>query len=217
MFSGQAGRYDDSVRTGSFKQAKMFCIDPLSNIIVYDEHTQVLLKLSAGGDTLGVYGGYGWSHYTFDRPMDVISRNSLDIYIADYGNHRIVHLDKNLNYISSLGSSEVYTGDDFIFRYPRSIALDRFGKLYVIDGENNRIVKLDDKNHLERSFGGFDAGSGRLVKPTKVRISGDDLVLVQDGNRIIAFDLLGNYHHTIGKGYFKKLESFSVEKKNIFV
>jgi len=200
---------------GVFRKAKIFCVDPFENIIVYDEINQSLLKLSIKGDTLGNIGGYGWSKYSFDHLSDVTSRNGLDFYVADYGNHRVVHLDKNLNYISSFGDYSL-SKESFIFRYPRGIALDRFGKLYIIDGENNQIVKINENNQLERSFGGFEAGIGKLTKPTRVRISGDDLVLVQDGNKIVIFDLLGNYIRTIGTGYFKKLISFTVDKNTIY-
>jgi hypothetical protein len=132
----------------------------------------------------------------------VWARNGINVFVADYGNHRIQRFDRNLNFVSSLSTRE---RDDPAerFGYPTDVALSRLGELYICDGENARIVKVDRSNRVERSFGGFDAGEGRLHKPRTIEIGPKDRVYVLDGARIMVFDSFGNFIHQVADGMFQ--------------
>ena len=200
---------------GSFNQALFFTVDQADNLIVYDDGSKTLLKLTPGGDTITSIGGYGWKTSAFDTPLDGIAKNGLDVFISDYGNSRILRLDKNLNFLSSYPATENDPAEKEKFRYPRSIDTDRFGKLYLVNGENNTILKINN-DVIERAFGGVDAGAGRLLNPVRVRISKDDKVFVQDRYNIVVFDLIGNYLQTIGNGLFKSLKSFCLDRNYVY-
>lgn len=62
------------------------------------------------------------------------------IYVSDTAAHRIEVFDSRGNYIKSIGGFG--TGENG-FYYPRSLALDREGFLWVADSGNHRVVRLD--------------------------------------------------------------------------
>ncbi len=59
--------------------------------------------------------------------------------MADTGNDRIEIFDTSGNFISSFGNWGT-DGDNFV--YPRSLALDSYGNIYVADTENHYIKKF---------------------------------------------------------------------------
>ena len=75
--------------------------DPLGRLYVIDAENDQLLQLSSDGLLLRKIGGYGWSELSFDMPSDISTQNGLDVYVADYGNHRIQRYDQHLNYVST--------------------------------------------------------------------------------------------------------------------
>jgi len=184
-------------------------VDPRGDVFVTDVGTHRLVRCGPN-DSVSNIGGYGWSSSAFDQPLDVAAPNAIDVYVADYGNHRIQRFDRNLNFISSLSLRDSDDPDER-FGYPKSVAVDRFGALFIVDGENTRIVKVNTTNSFDRTFGGITSGWGRLVKPVRVRVSDDDIVYVQDGNAIVAFDLFGNYIRKVGEGLFTSLRSIAVD------
>lgn len=201
--------------TSSFQQAIAFSVDPDNNFYVLDSKTNELLKISCDGKILQSTGGYGWSELSFDQPMDVTSPDGINVYVADYGNHRIIRFDRQLNFISTLSFRDNENVSQR-FGYPKSVAMSRLGDLFLIDGDNIRIVKVKDKNKYDRAFGGIDAGKGRLHTPSRLRISSDDLVYCQDKNTIKVYDIFGNYVRTIGDSLFHNLVSFTVDQNKIY-
>lgn len=201
---------------GAFQIAASAVIDPSGNIFVVDQEANELLKFSSTGALLHRIGGYGWTQNTFDHPSDVSCPNGIDVYVADYGNHRIQRFDRRLNYVSSfnLRSDDLVT---FRFGYPLSIDVDRFGSLYILEGENKQILKINNRQLIERIFGGIEAGKGRLVNPKKIRVSADDKVYVHDANGLKVFDIFGNFLKEYSKGFFTDLTTFSLSRDTVFV
>lgn len=191
-------------------------VDPHGNIYVIDAGASRLVKLSKNWEVLETVGGYGWTDQVFDHPADVIAPNGLDVYVADYGNHRIQRFDRNLNFISSFSTRE---NDDAAVRfgYPGGVAQSRFGSVFIADGENRRILKVNTSGAVEQSFGDIGAGAGRLESPSRIRVGGDERVYVQDGNRIVVFDIFGNYVETLGRDLFRHLRSFAVGNQTLYI
>ena len=195
----------------SFTNAVAFSLDPFGRLYVLDAGTNQLYQISPEGETVRKIGGYGWSELAFDRPADLSTPNGLDVYVADYGNHRVQRFDQNFNFISTLYLRENENASER-FGYPAGIAVSGHGDLFLSDGENSRIVKIVNNTTFDKAFGGIDAGNGRLQHPSKIRLSPEDQVYVQDGNSVKVFDVFGNYLRTFGEGMFGNLHSFRIDR-----
>ena len=204
------------IQFGQFRSAVAFAVSASGDCIVIDGGTSELLRFSGEGKLLGRIGGYGWSETEFDHPGDVICPNALDVYVADYGNHRVQRYDRNLNFVSSL-SLRQSDDPDGRFGYPRGVGMSRVGALFIVDGENTRIVKIGVSNAVERVFGGVEAGPGRLVNPSRVRVSDVDLVYVRDNERIAVFDIFGNYVASLSGTFPGGFKTFTVEGDSLYI
>lgn len=171
-------------------------LDINGKVTVVDGENNVVRQYSADLRLLKEIGGPGWSDDRFDHPAGVWARNGIDIFIADYGNHRIQRFDRQLVFISSFSTRDRDNPDER-FGYPTDVALSRLGDLFICDSENARIVKVSGLSKVERIFGDFGAGKGRLRNPNQVDVGPNDNIYVQDGKRIVVFDNFGNFIHAI--------------------
>jgi hypothetical protein len=176
-------------------------IDINGNIFLLQTNRNSLELLTKDGIRKHRIGGSGWENDQFDRPSGVWARNGIDVFVADYGNHRIQRFDRNLNYVSTLSTRENPNPYER-FGYPSDVALSRLGYLFICDTENSRIVKVNQFNQVEQTFGGFGAGEGRLYSPTQVECGPKDHVYVVDGARLLVFDNFGNFLRVIA-GVFR--------------
>ena len=191
-------------------------VDINGNIYVLDANRN-LLTLSNGDFTLHKeVGGAGWENDQFDKPSGLWARNGIDVFIADYGNHRVQRFDRGLNYISTFSTRESAIPDER-FGYPRDVAVSRLGDLFICDGENARIVKVNRFSKVERSFGGFDAGAGRLLRPSELEVGPKDRVYVLDMARVMVFDNFGNFVHELLPGLFRAPQTLFADNNGIVI
>jgi DNA-binding beta-propeller fold protein YncE len=64
-----------------------------------------------------------------------------EVYIADTQNHRILKLSAGGTLLASWGGPGAGSGPDE-FNYPREVAVDDYGNIYVADAGNNRVQRL---------------------------------------------------------------------------
>jgi DNA-binding beta-propeller fold protein YncE len=78
---------------------------------------------------------------------------------------------------------------------PSDIAIGPQGRIYLVDGVNNRIVVTNADGTLEFTFGRSGGGAGELQHPMGIDISKKGQVFIADtGNhRIQVFDLQGRF------------------------
>lgn len=161
-------------------------------------------------------GGAGWENNQFDRPSGIWARNGIDVFVADYGNHRIQRFDRNLSYVSTLYTREDPDPDQR-FGYPADVAVSRLGFLFICDTENSRIAKINQLSQVERTFGGFSAGEGRLYSPSKVECGPADRVYVVDGPRLMVYDNFGNFLHALAGVFHPPLSLYASDTRVVVV
>ncbi|MBV6341200.1 SMP-30/gluconolactonase/LRE family protein [Candidatus Magnetobacterium casense] len=143
-----------------------------------------------------------------------------DVFVTDWGNHRIQRFNSNGRYITQMGS---YGSGDTQLKFPSGIALDTGDNIYVADTLNHRVVKLtsDGKHLLKIGTGAAGNGQGQFSYPAAVAVDLDGYIYVADfGNhRIQKFDPQGKFVMTWGSyGYnelqFKFPSAIAVDSSN---
>jgi len=82
-------------------------------------------------------------------PQDLFVTKGGDIYIADSGNHRIVHVNKDFELIRVIDGFDSQ-GKRERFNNPRGLHVSEDGTIYIADRDNNRVVILDANAQLVR-------------------------------------------------------------------
>lgn len=191
-------------------------VDLHGNVYVLNAEGNTLSEFDRSGRLLHVIGGPGWQDAQFDRPAGLWARNGIDVFVADYGNHRIERFDRALSFVSSFSTHDSGNPDER-FGYPSDVALSREGSLFICDTENSRIVKVDQTNTVERTFGDFGAGKGRLTMPRMVGLGPKDEVYVLDGERVAVFDAFGNFLRDLVPGVFNKPVALYADNSGVAV
>ena len=137
--NGQSFEFENAF--GKFKGASSFFINPAGIIYVTDKTTDEIYMLDTLGHQVHSIGGYGWRESAFDNPVDVYA-DALKVFITDKNNHRIQRFDKNLNYNFQIATRESSIEVEQ-FGYPLSAVMSNQGDIFILDSENQRIVKFD--------------------------------------------------------------------------
>ncbi len=174
---------------GNFDSASSFDIDLNGNIYITDISENTITKLDSSGSEILSIGGYGWEESAFDEPVSIFT-NTLSIYVADKNNDRIQRFDKDLNFLSLYSGKVADT--EIEFAYPTCIEISNIGDLFILDSDNNSILKFDLTGEYLSEIGSNDAGIFALSNPKNFSIDQDGNIFVLDDNIIKIFDQFGN-------------------------
>lgn len=178
-----------SGQIGKFASATSFSINAAGYFFVADGGSNEVIKIDTLGKISKSIGGYGWSESSFDNPSDVFA-NTLNVYVADKNNNRIQIFDKDLNFLTQFSTLNSID-ERKMFRYPTGSAVSKYGDLYILDSDNNRILKFNAQREFQVSIGGYDAGSFSLISPKQFTFTNTKL-LVLDSKHLVLFDQFGN-------------------------
>jgi DNA-binding beta-propeller fold protein YncE len=198
----------ENYRFGSFVSAEALSADQFGNIFIADAGTSSLLKFDIRGRKLTEVGGPGWDNERFDRPMGIDASPGIAIYLADMGNNRISRFDRDLHFMAALNGD-----DDNIdpgFGYPMDVAQSTLEQLFILDGENNRVLAVSSFKTVDRVFGDIGSGDGRLQDPVALATDGSRLLYVLESGRAVVFDYFGNYIRQFGRGLFSDAQGLAV-------
>ena len=167
-----------------------------------------IIETFAGGSYFGGDGGAATAAQ-LNSPYDVAVDGSGNLYIADSSNHRIRKVDSSGNISTVAGNGTSGFGGDggaataAQLNFPRGMALDGSGNLYIADRNNHRIRKVDSSGNIStvagsatRGFSGDGAAatSARLWSPWDVAVDGSGNLYIADSSnhRIRKVDSSGN-------------------------
>ncbi|MDZ7318834.1 MAG: NHL repeat-containing protein, partial [candidate division KSB1 bacterium] len=154
--------------------------------------------------SIGIYGLKETGEQRLSRPRGIAANAKGDVYVADTGNHRLVHLfnpGHGLLFKQSVGQRGAAKGQ---FDGPRGVALDSQGRVYVTDHGNHRVQVFAADLKFLYSWGEAGHKAGQLLAPDGIAVTDrkefwsyyrEDFVVVIDGNhdRIQQFDLQGRW------------------------
>lgn len=108
----------------------------------------------------------------FHMPTDIVFDSQGNMYVLDFGNHRIQKYDSDFNYITTIGRKGQGPGE---FVYPQSLDIDDQGYLYVSDPQNNRIQILTPEGKEHNTIKMQD------ISPGIIRLQGAERMLMGRG------------------------------------
>ena len=128
-----------------------------------------------------------------------------NVYVADYGNHRIQKFTSGGTYMTQWGTLGTGNGQ---FQ-SLGVAVDGSGNVYVADSYNNRIQKFTSSGTYLTQWGTSRQRERAVLRPYGVAVDGSGNVYVADtgNNRIQKFTSGGTYltqwgTHGSGHGQF---------------
>lgn len=166
----QVYRPDGSfVRTwgkGMFQDPHQMRIDKEGNIWLADFGLHIVEKFTPDGKrlmTLGERGVQGDDETHFFRPTDMAIAENGDIFVTDgYGNRRVMHFNKNGDFINQWGSYGTKPGQ---FVIPHAIQIDSKGLLYVADRNSGRVQIFNQQGEFQDQWSNVLMPWGLYVTP----------------------------------------------------
>ena len=135
--------WDDTTKTGDDDEVTVYGVNSGDNCIIYNKSMY----------SIGIYG-LADEHEKLNRPWGIAADASGNVYVADRGNARVVHLfnsGNELKYVESIGNGE--TGAGLVD--PRCVALDEDMELFVTDAALGQVVKYDNAGAEIGRWNGF--------------------------------------------------------------
>lgn len=176
-----------------FKGAVSMTVDGKGFIYVLDSETNEIFKLDKKFEIIKRNGKKGWDNGEFDNPTFIDCSNGLDLFVCDGRNFRIQKFDLNLGYVMSINTNSENFPD--VYRFQSPIASTFINpNLFVVDGENKRIVVFNSYYVPYISFGGFQSAENPLLNPVKILKDNYNNFYVLDNKteRITKYDNFGN-------------------------
>jgi DNA-binding beta-propeller fold protein YncE len=213
--AGGARGYRDGPGTAArFGGRAGLAVDPQGNVLVADTYTNRIRRVSPSGLVSTVAGpleqdwafavGYADGpapEARFHNPRGVAVDRAGDVYVADTANHtvRLISPGENGSLVVSTlaGAKEPGFVDGARptarFNYPRSVAVDSAGNLYVADMGNHAIRQITPQGVVSTVAGtgapGYVDGPATEAQfrlPEGVAVDSDDNLIVADtGNHRI--------------------------------
>ncbi|WP_118975964.1 Ig-like domain-containing protein [Taibaiella koreensis] len=183
--------------------ARNIYVDHAQNLYVADDNNGLVIKWPPGGlygmgAGIAVAGGYfgsGPSSNQLSQPNGVYVDAAENVYVADFGNHRIQKWAPNAPYGATVAGISSYpgTGADQL-NGPVHVTMDTAGNLYVTEYYNNRVTKwapgaTQGVTVAGSSNGAAGSGNNELNHPraAKVDAAGNIYVADNGNNRVVKY------------------------------
>lgn len=150
--TGKAGWKDTINAIAQFNSPTNIAVNDSGDVFVADYQNNRIRKIAKNGQVSTVAGSGvkgskdGEALYaTFNLPYDLVFDKKGNLYVSDMANHKIRKITQDGQVLTLAGSSSGMAngkGSQAQFHYPRGLAVDSLGNVYVADSENSVIRKI---------------------------------------------------------------------------
>ena len=201
-FSGDGG----AATSAQLRNPQDVALDGAGNLYIVDTGDHRIRKVNSAGviSTVAGSGAQGFSGdgaaataAQLNQPRGVALDGTGNLYIADWANHRIRKVDVSSGNISTVAGTGTagFSGDGGAatsaqLDNPYGVAVDGASNLYIADGDNNRIRKVNSSGNISTVAGTGTAGfsgdggaatSAQLDNPYVVALDGAGNLYIADG------------------------------------
>lgn len=187
-------------------------IAELNNHTIRKVDTSGIITTVAGTGIAGFSGDGGPANMArLKIPYGVAVDGAGNIFIAEYGNHRVRKVDPAgiITTVAGIGSNG-FSGDGepaiaAQLNFPRKVAVDAAGDLYIVDGANGRVRKVDTNGIITTVAGNGPANSGTTGE-------GEPAVAANLGRPLgLAVDAAGNlYISDWGNNWIRRVDTSGI-------
>jgi trimeric autotransporter adhesin len=216
-----------SAASAPLRQPRSVAADTQGNVYIADTTDNRIRKVTPSG-TISTYAGTGAPNYSGDRgkaalaalsgPTGVATDLNGNVYIADRGNFRVRRItpDGTINTVAGTGISG-FSGDSGQATSARvapvAVTVDTKGNLYIADGPNYRIRKVDLNGIITTIAGvgtsGFSGDNGPAISAligvvTQIAVDSAGNIYLADlsAERVRKIDTTGMISTIAGHGDF---------------
>ncbi|MCP4725491.1 MAG: hypothetical protein GY863_10665 [bacterium] len=216
-FAGEIG--SKGIAPGQLQSPRGVSVDLKGEVYIADTGNNRIQKFSSEGQFIIDNGGFGWASEQFDHPIDIYAGRGLDVLVSDKNNNRIVRYDRTLNFISTTNVDE-FSAENFRFQFPLGLTSTALGDIFVIDSENNRVVKINSFGGPDMEFGGYGSSGETLIQPERIAVFRSDRIYITDKGKksVVVYDYFGNFLMSIGDGILEQPEGMALDpEENLYV
>ncbi len=212
--TGSGGFLDGTGDVSKFYYPDEITIDALDNIYVADYYNNRIRKITPAGVVSTIAGGILGdvdglaSMARFKWPTGICLDAIGNIFVTDYGNHKIKKIDTSGNVTTIAGSvagDENGNGSLAKFNNPTISSLDSFGNIFVADYGNHKIKKIDTFGNVTTFAGDGTIGNrddelllAKFNQPSAVTFNNSGEMFITDyGNHTIKKTTVFNYTYSI--------------------
>ena len=208
---------------GEFWSPTGIAIDGAGNVYVADYGNYRIQKFTSSGEFITKWGSRGSEDGEFISPKGIATDSVGNVYVADEGSStehnpgtRIQKFTSSGEFISKWGS---WGSGDGEFIFPKGIATDSAGNVYLADGGNCRIQKFTSSGEFITKWGSRGSGDGEFWEITGIAIDGVGNVCVKNDHYIQKFTSSGKFITKWGSySYFKGPEGIAIDSAgNVYV
>ncbi|NQW18596.1 MAG: hypothetical protein HQ478_14035 [Chloroflexi bacterium] len=169
-----------------------FASDGNGNFYGTDEHTNVVVRYTSDGETLGYWGESGDGPGQFNAPSGIhVDPTDGNLWVVNTRNSRIQKFTIDGAYVSGFGEVGSAPGQ---LDHPWGIGFDPINEtLLVADWRNDRIQRFTQSGELLQIIGPNDVEERHLNRPSDVAVDahGDIYICDRGNDRVLHYNPRG--------------------------